>query len=96
MSELFFEWDDNKNSANIEKHGLDFRDAVIIFDNPIIETIDNRNNYGEVRYIAFGESNVGVVRVVYTRRKHNIIRIISAWKAGSNDRRKYYSTLQYA
>ncbi|MGH6903977.1 MAG: BrnT family toxin [Geminicoccaceae bacterium] len=29
-----FEWDDRKRLANLEKHGLDFRRAVQVFDGP--------------------------------------------------------------
>lgn len=31
-----FEWDENKNKSNIEKHGIDFNDAKIIFSNPLV------------------------------------------------------------
>ena len=31
-----FEWDENKNELNIEKHGLDFEDAAEIFDSPML------------------------------------------------------------
>ena len=30
-----FEWDDNKNSENIRKHGFDFTDAWQVFENPL-------------------------------------------------------------
>lgn len=26
-----FEWDEYKNKTNIQKHGIDFRDAVYVF-----------------------------------------------------------------
>ena len=32
-----FEWDDNKRLANIEKHGYDFRVAVTIFEEAVVE-----------------------------------------------------------
>lgn len=39
-----FEWDEEKRLANIEKHGIDFVDAVAIFGNPHVtapaKTID--------------------------------------------------------
>jgi uncharacterized DUF497 family protein len=40
-----FEWDENKRQANIEKHGIDFADLEAIFSGPIIERVDNRQNY---------------------------------------------------
>jgi uncharacterized DUF497 family protein len=32
-----FEWDDDKNESNFEKHGLDFETAMQIWNGPIIE-----------------------------------------------------------
>ena len=90
MAELIFEWDEEKNAANIKNHGIDFLDAALIFENPTLEAIDDRADYGEVRYIAFGLSGKTVLQVVYTWRGKNIIRIISAWKANRHDTEKYY------
>jgi uncharacterized DUF497 family protein len=90
MAELSFEWDEEKNAANIKNHGIDFLDATLIFENPTLEAIDERADYGEVRYIAFGLSGETVLQVVYTWRGDNVIRIISAWKANRYDTEKYY------
>jgi len=30
----YFEWDDNKRKYNLEKHGIDFIDAIEIFEDP--------------------------------------------------------------
>ncbi len=90
MAELSFEWDEEKNAANIKNHGVDFLDAALIFENPTLEAIDERAEYGEVRYIAFGLSDETVLQVVYTWRGENLIRIISARKANRHDSEKYY------
>ncbi len=42
-----FEWDENKRQANIEKHGIDFADAVKIFDGFTHATQDTREDWGE-------------------------------------------------
>jgi uncharacterized DUF497 family protein/uncharacterized protein (DUF4415 family) len=68
MAELRFEWDGEKNTANIKNHGIDFLDAALIFENPILEAVDDRADYGEVRYSALGLSGETVLYVVYTRR----------------------------
>jgi uncharacterized DUF497 family protein len=94
MAERVFEWDEKKNVANIRKHGVDFRDAALIFEQETVEAIDDRNDYGEIRRIAFGQSSLGVLRVVYTQRGENITRIISAWRAGSYDTERYYRKIQ--
>jgi hypothetical protein len=90
MAELSFEWDKRKNAANIRNHGIDFLDAALIFENPTIEAIDDREDYGEVRYVALGMSGEMVLHVVYTRRSENVVRIISARKANRNDAKRYY------
>jgi hypothetical protein len=43
-----FEWDENKNVSNIEKHGISFEQGIFVFkDSQAILTIDNRRDYGE-------------------------------------------------
>jgi hypothetical protein len=90
MAELRLEWDEEKNAANIKNHGIDFLDAALIFENPTIEVIDDREDYGELRCIALGLSGETVLHVVYTRRSENVVRIISARKANRRDAEKYY------
>ena len=90
MADLSFEWDEEKNAANIRNHGIDFLDAALIFENPTMEAIDEGEDYGELRWIALGLSEDTVLRVVYTWRGEDVIRIISAWKADRYDREKYY------
>jgi len=90
MAELSFEWDKQKNAANIRNHGIDFLDAALIFENPTIEAVDDREDHGEVRYAALGLSGEMVLHVVYTRRSENIVRIISARKANRDDAERYY------
>ena len=90
-----FDWDSNKNATNISKHGIDFRAAVKIFDDPnFIANEDNRHNYGEIRYQIIGAVDPhGVLLVVYTERHENTIRIISARKANKKERRLYQQTI---
>ena len=49
-----FEWDENKRRANIRKHGIDFLDAATIFEGKTVVIMDDRSDYAEDRYIAFG------------------------------------------
>jgi len=90
MAELIFEWDDEKNAANIRNHGIDFLDAALIFENPTLEAMDDHSEYDELRWIAFGISGEKVLQVIYTWRGEDVIRIISAWKANRHDAEKYY------
>lgn len=90
--EMNFEWDEAKRRANLRKHGVDFLDAAAIFANDIFELADDRENYGEERWIAIGHVDGAVYKVVYTMR-FDVIRIISAQKASRRDRERYYQEI---
>ena len=51
---MTFEWDENKNNKNLEKHGIDFKTATKIFQSTRLTKVDSRKNYGEVRHITIG------------------------------------------
>ncbi len=89
--ELEFEWDEDKARTNLTKHGVSFLTATAIFANEILERIDDREDYGEIRWIALGRVDKGIYRVVFTWRGENLIRIISAQKASKDEREIYYS-----
>jgi uncharacterized protein len=89
------EWDEAKRRANIEKHGIDFVAAVKIFDGWFTEAEDRRRDYGERRYRAVGQLGDRVIQVAYTWRAERR-RIISARRAGRNDRRAYHASLPQA
>ena len=82
---MLFEWDPNKEEENIRKHGLDFAIASQIWDGLVFERVDGRRDYGEIRYLAFGEIEGRVLAVVFTRRGI-ARRIISARKANPRER----------
>jgi uncharacterized DUF497 family protein len=88
--ELEFEWDEAKAKRNLEKHGVSFLTAAAIFSNERLERIDDREDYGELRWIALGRVGIEVYRVVFTRRGENVIRIVSARKAGKDEQEIYY------
>ena len=64
--------------------------AAAIFLNERLERIDDRENYGEVRWIALGLVGSEVYRVVYTWRSVILILIMSAQKASKDEREIYY------
>lgn len=85
-----FEWDEEKRATNLAKHGADFRRIVALFDGPIIETADERHDYGETRFRSLGEIDGRVYHVVYTWRGDSR-RLISARKANAKEQRAYYA-----
>ena len=85
-----FEWDENKNKSNFEKHGIRFEEACLIFNGPILSRKDDRSDYGEERIISVGElEGVVILTVVHTPRGGKT-RIISARKASGKERKFYY------
>ena len=87
-----YEWDAAKNAANIAKHGVDFQDAIAIFEGPVIERADNRREYGEERIAAIGIVQSIEFFVVYTMRGQNR-RIISARRASRDERQAYHQAV---
>lgn len=85
-----FEWDENKAAANLAKHGIPFEYAARVFlDTYRLEQEDLTEHEGEVRRRAIGMVDDHVLLVVYTERLARI-RIISARRATSHERRKYH------
>ena len=80
-----FEWDPNKERENIRNHGVDFVTTSQIWDRLVFERVDDRRDYGEVRFLAFGEIEDRVLAVVFTQRGM-ARRIISARKTNPRER----------
>lgn len=84
-----FEWDENKNNSNIEKHKISFETAQKAFLDPgrIISKDLKHSCKSETRYFCFGLIDEMVITVRFTVR-NNVIRIIGAgvWREG---RKKY-------
>ena len=89
--EADFEWDEAKREKNIEKHKIDFLDAVKIFDNEeaLFTFQDTRQDWGEIRFVTIGLLNGIEIAVVHTPR-NNRRRIISVRRARTEERAKYY------
>ncbi len=82
-----YEWDEIKNTSNLEKHGLDFNLAIEVFSDPnaIVELNRNVNNEERHQIIGKLQNEIIIIFVVYTERKQKI-RIISARKASKKER----------
>lgn len=81
---MIFAWDETKRLTNLAKHGIDFEFAKGVFDAPSIEYPDQRQDYGEIRIGAYGETSGMVLFVVYTQRD-TTRRLISARRAGTRE-----------
>jgi len=90
------EWDDAKNDANREKHGVSFEEASELFTSgeDYLEIFDADHSEAEDRFIAIGPITRGVVLVVSTERDGDAVRIISARWATSRERAKYIEHME--
>jgi uncharacterized DUF497 family protein len=89
-----FEWDENKNRINKEKHDISFEEAKEVFDDALhISKLDYRFNYFEERWITIGSTSKHKILVVanlfFSDEGEEIIRIISARKANTKERQIY-------
>ena len=75
---MSFEWDEEKRRLNLAEHGVDFRDAALIF--------------GESRSRPLGHVDDDYYLVAYAWRGENR-RIISAWKVGEDGKKRYQALL---
>lgn len=89
---LKFEWDENKNQTNIQKHGISFEEASSVFyDDEALIINDEAHSRNEDRFVLIGFSykfNLLVVCHCY-RQNEEIVRIISARKASKSERNEY-------
>jgi uncharacterized DUF497 family protein len=85
-----FTWDQNKNVANVRRHGIAFEDAKRVFDGPTVEREDDRFDYGETRMYAIGLVNGIELTVIYTDLDDDERHLISAWRAEPHERRYFW------
>jgi uncharacterized protein len=87
-----FEWDIHKELANLQKHGIDFAEAMTIFGDPLEAAIsDPEHSMGEFRFLSIANSSLNRLLVVSYTERESRTRIISARLATSKERRFYES-----
>jgi hypothetical protein len=89
-----FEWDEKKRRANIKKYGIDFADVSVVFEGAILTIPDERQEYGETRYLSFGFLGIHVIVVAHTD-ENDVIRIISARKATKHEEENFLEEIGY-
>jgi uncharacterized DUF497 family protein len=90
MDDGHFQWDDNKAAENYAAHGVRFEAARDVFKDPFaLEWLDDREPYGEDRFVILGMVENRLLYVAYTMRGDKI-RIISARGAEPHERRQYH------
>lgn len=84
MSQVKFEWDDEKDKENQKKHGVPFKIAQYAFSDPArVIAEDLSHSKDESRYYCFGKVGEGILTVRFTYRR-SILRIFGAgyWRKG--------------
>ncbi len=88
-----YAWDERKRLANIEKHGLDFRGAYLVYESPGKITVQSKHlSESRLQDLAIVEVNGILLSLVYVERGKTI-RVISFRRAGRRERR-YYDDLK--
>lgn len=85
-------YDAEKRAFTLEQRGLDFEDAVQVFAGNTIDVEDDRQDYGETRWLTFGLLDSRLVALVWTPRDE-ARHIISMRKANDRERKKYEGQL---
>jgi uncharacterized DUF497 family protein len=86
---MSYQWDSQKAAANWEKHGVDFADAVGVFEDEWALTIKEEYIEDEQRFVTMGMDFLGRVLVVAYTYRGDTIRLISARAATKRERRTY-------
>lgn len=85
-----YEWDFDKARLNKRTHGVDFSDAVGVFEDEMALTEEDPDAEGEQRFVTLGMDSLGrLLVVVFTYRGEDKIRLISARKATRKEAKEY-------
>ena len=88
---LEFEWHDAKAEANLQAHGVSFELARTVFKGAFaIERLDDRENYGEERFVIVGMAEGSVLLYVAHTERAGRIRIISARRVTQYEQDEYF------
>ena len=84
-----YQWDPEKAASNLGKHGVDFADAVGVFEDEWALTIKDEVVEGEQRFATLGTDFLERLLVVVYTYRGATIRLISARRATRRERRAY-------
>jgi uncharacterized protein len=89
--DLAFEWDQDKERANREKHGVGFSEAISVFGDPLARIFgDESHSFSERREILIGHSQaMRLLLVCFAELEDGRVRLISARRATRRERHDY-------
>jgi len=83
-----FTWDPRKAAVNLRKHGVSFDEAASVFADPLALAVEDAVDPERALLIGLSDRR-RLVLSVYTEVDDDTIRIISARRATSHERRHY-------
>jgi uncharacterized DUF497 family protein len=86
---LLFEWDGEKATKNLRKHGVSFEEACEVFLDPLVLVRDSGDADGVAQAVIGETRNERLLFVVHIIRQGEVIRIVSARPVTSHERREY-------
>ena|SRR3989338_1896397 len=94
--QYIFEWDENKDRANKEKHGVSFEEArTIFYDEWALQSYDPDHSTDEDRFLMLGvSSRLRTLVVCHCLKDEALIRIISVRKATKKEA-DHYEEMRY-
>ncbi len=87
-----FTWHEPKRQLTLQKRGLDFAQAEQVFRGPTFTFEDDRQDYGEQRWVTLGLSGDKVLVIVHTESEDEI-RVISMREASKNEQLLFFSNV---
>jgi uncharacterized protein len=85
-----FAWHEPKRQATLRSRGLDFAEGYRVFAGPTLTFVDDREDYGEVRWVTLGLLDGKVLVIVHTETADEI-RIISMREANQHEQHLFFS-----
>lgn len=86
---MHINWDPKKAEINYKKHGIRFSDAETVLYDPFAMTLEEHVVANEQRFVTVGSDAIDrIISVVYSYHA-DTIRLISARKATSMERKQY-------
>ncbi len=90
-----YEWDVAKALRNRLKHGVGFADAVPVLADEQALTLEDTFSNGEARFVTLGLDAHSRLLVVVFANREDVIRIISARKAGKTELKAYEKGIRF-
>lgn len=91
--DLEFDWRDTADKAarNLREHGVSFELATTVFNDPFaVERLDDREDYGEARFVITGRAEGSIVLLVAYTERQGRVRLISARRATKREQDDYF------